>query len=518
MAAKKISELSPASTLDGTELIVVVQGGATKKAALSQATAEVESKAAALDFWQRGSVDQAASRDRHRFGYEDAVEWTELWANLASWNVFEAGSLQVSAGQVFSATTATTMAGNRAFAVPAGGKGRVLGKITVPAATGGGLYSSGLVMIGVSGDATVPVTGGPSLAAVGVEGGSNQAFAFIKGAFVTGDQTQSVVPVGTYYVSVLIDDLVISLVLRSADGTVERRFQVTRSVFGAINHVQVWNSDIRGLTGIGVGAVGAKHDSSTLRTRTVEGLADPVGWTLRDSLPARVQLPAAYDSRRAAPVVLYVHGSGESGAGPFTDTLKRTMMQDIANDGFIVASTATTGTNDWGNQAALDQYLTLYRYVRDHYAIGPVVLLSQSMGGIPGLLTLAERRVPGIVGWAGIYPACNLAQIYNVAGDPYTLKVAIDAAYAISGDYAVKTAGHDPVLKSAGAFRGVPMRFYASPSDLVVNKATNADAIASLVAPVARESTVVACSGDHGDPSHFQSSDLRAFLARCIAA
>jgi hypothetical protein len=61
------------------------------------------------------------------------------------------------------------------------------------------------------------------------------------------------------------------------------------------------------------------------------------------------------------------------------------------------------------------------------------------------------------------------------------------------------------------------MRFYASPDDTSVSKAQNSDAMATLVGAYAAENDVVACTGNHGDASHFQSADLRDFFTRCLA-
>lgn len=47
------------------------------------------------------------------------------------------------------------------------------------------------------------------------------------------------------------------------------------------------------------------------------------------------------------------------------------------------------------------------------------------------------------------------------------------------------------------------MRFYASTADTVIPKASHTDVMAALVAATTPESTVVARSGDHGDPSAF---------------
>jgi hypothetical protein len=83
-------------------------------------------------------------------------------------------------------------------------------------------------------------------------------------------------------------------------------------------------------------------------------------------------------------------------------------------------------------------------------------------------------------------------------------------------DYASKTAGYDPMLRNANLFNGIRMRFYASADDVVVGKTENSDAMNTLVTGHATETEVVACTGTHGDPSHFQASDYVSFLDRCI--
>lgn len=78
------------------------------------------------------------------------------------------------------------------------------------------------------------------------------------------------------------------------------------------------------------------------------------------------------------------------------------------------------------------------------------------MGGIESLLTVAERRIPGIVAWIGIVPTENLAGCY---ANPLFSAIIRDAnGIAVDGsDYAAKMVGHDPVLKSGPGFRGIAM-------------------------------------------------------------
>ena len=210
-------------------------------------------------------------------------------------------------------------------------------------------------------------------------------------------------------------------------------------------------------------------------------------------------------------LVIYHHGYGETCSGPVTEAIaeKRALFLALTGAGYIVAA-SNAHLNNWGNDASQADYLELYTFLHTCYNITKVIYVGQSMGGLSSLLMVASGAIP-VVGFAGIYPACNLADVYSNA----TFTASINTAYSISGDYATKTAGHDPVLIAGASFTGKRMRFYASPDDVTVPAATNSTAMAAVVAAYATESEVVACTGVHGDPSHFQSADLLTFLGRC---
>lgn len=212
-------------------------------------------------------------------------------------------------------------------------------------------------------------------------------------------------------------------------------------------------------------------------------------------------------------LVIYHFGMGETSTAPMTDTRKTALIEAVRAAGYIVASTSDHGDN-CGNSAALADYIELLNYCMDVWKVKRVIHLSQSMGGLSGLLTVSNRALP-VRGWAGIYPVCNLQNFH----DNVTFTAAVRTAYGIAGDdsdYAAKTAGHDPVLLNGSKFGGLRIRFYASPDDVVVPKVNNTDVMKALVAGTTLESDVVVCSGDHGDASHFQSADLISFLDRCV--
>lgn len=224
--------------------------------------------------------------------------------------------------------------------------------------------------------------------------------------------------------------------------------------------------------------------------------------------------PSGFNSAAGAPLVYYHHGAGEDREALVTDSLKYTIVLQMASEGRLMAG--ISAGESWGNQTSLDNYVTAYNYLAANYSLKGTVIFSQSMGGCAGGLAFAGRNYPDIRGWIGIYPVCNLANMY--AG---SFQGAINTAYGITGvspnTYAEKTAGHDPVLLASTLYNNRMMRFYASAADTVVTKTDNSDQMKTLVQSETVESTIVVCSGDHGDPSHFQPSDFSAFIIRCLS-
>lgn len=253
--------------------------------------------------------------------------------------------------------------------------------------------------------------------------------------------------------------------------------------------------------------------TSGTKWNRLDGVSDALARNIMVLVPnANAAVP--YDSGTATPFLMYHHGANEDDDALLDDALKAGVVEALIDAGYICAGIAAYGDN-WGKQAACDCYPDLHKFVDDRYDISYVLLLSQSMGGLTGLSCLSQHKVPNIIAWAGIYPACNLGAIYDAG----SFTSAINTAYSCSSTtYAAKTNGMDPALKWGLAFRLVPMRFYASAGDTSIDKSDNSDTFAALIATSAPEAEVVVCSGNHGDPSHFQPADLVAFYERALAA
>ncbi len=225
-----------------------------------------------------------------------------------------------------------------------------------------------------------------------------------------------------------------------------------------------------------------------------------------------------YNSANPTPVILYAHGNGETQTALLSDSLKAGCVDALLDAGYILAGTNGHGSN-WGAQPAVDDYMALEKYVRDNYNVKGVGIWSQSMGGLTGLSAITQGKIKDVVGWLGTYPVCNLSAMY--AGGAGGYATTINTSFGITGSgnatYANLTYGMDPALRSAGEYRSIPMRFYASAGDTVVPKVSNTDILRAIVLANRREADLIVCTGNHGDPSHFIPSEYVAFFNRCFA-
>lgn len=478
---------------------------ATSAANAAQASAASATSAAAVtaSFQTNRLADVQTSTAQAAIDYA-ASSWSERWADLTAWPA--SSGVQVSGGSLYG-TTSTPKAAARTFVVQAGQSARIRGRISRA------LAPNGLTLIGVSNAAAGAAPSGSNLLGIGfISSGSPGVWD--RGTEV--DQNLAPTYAGDHFVTITIDATTISLVMNSADGTREYRYQVPRATFGAVNNINVYVADNRGTSGNYVGSVGAKLSPATITDANgIEQVGYSTAW-LPDAngQNMRITAPVGYDSRKPSPLVLYCHGSGESETAGSTGSYLRAVQNTLTAAGFIFAASAQHGSN-WGNDAALADVVNLYKYVRGRFPLnGQVVIMGASMGAMSAMLTVAGRAIPLSAG-VFMMPAMNLRAMYDAG----TYKGTISTAYGIASDgsdYAAKTAGHDPALMPGSAFRGLPVRFYASPGDTVVAKTLNADVLAAKIAPYAAEATVITTTGDHGDGSNYQPDDVLTFLNRVL--
>ena len=477
----------------------------------------VQDTAALRRLTDLAASDRSRAVTRLRRDRDDGTQFIESWADLTAWTPVKS---QVSGGKTYGlSTTQDPGGGAHAISVPKGSRFTMSGTVN---ALGGNVYT----MFGLCNAAPPFAAGGTGSLMWGLLGTGpirfNTGGSTLAGATVAitpvGD-TGTVAASGEYTVSITGDELGISASLINAAHSKEwTDFIAWADIPSNFLSVSYWlNDPARQLTGAYIGPITVNTSANTPAPPVTIGdkvinATDAAGNTMR------VCLPPTYDSRTPCPVVMYHHGSSETAAAPFAGTEKRAMMQALTNAGYIVASTDAAGITSWGNNAAIQSYIYLYRYLRDHVAIGPIHHLAQSMGGISALLTLAAREVPA-ASVALIFPCTNLAAMYANTGWGSDFTVPINAAYGIpgSGTYAAQTAGHDPALMAPTAFRGVPVWGIGSHGDVIAVRSLNLDPFVAAVTPYASEVTVLTSTGDHGDATNFNATaqaSLLAFLNR----
>jgi hypothetical protein len=448
-----------------------------------------------------------------RIAYEDGASVVSRWADLAGW---QATDLQVSGGKAYRITTAPTFP-SAVAPLPAGtGAARIRATITLPSIGTG----AGLSMIGFwTGAVDVPPSASPTaLWGIGIKetgvpfywAGSANAATNLGAALAPGD----------YYVTAVQAEGKLSLVLNNADGSIERRIWFTAK---AVTGVGLYTSDTRVLSGIGIGAVSARVGTVSAaagQRAAIEGLSPSPQWyqSATNAQNMRIALPTNWDSRKPVPLVLYSHANNGTELDPLvapTTPGPLTLTTALMANGYAVASSNQHG-NNWGSPDAVADMVVMYDEFRRNYPLGPVLILAQSMGGVAALSTIAQKKIPGVRGFYGIFPVTNLRDIYN-RNATYAGQIRTAFGIAADGsDYATKTAGYDPVLRGGADYAGVPMRLHHSAADLVVPKAPHADALAALVAPYVPESDVIATTGNHGDSTNFDTADMLAFFKRCV--
>lgn len=230
-------------------------------------------------------------------------------------------------------------------------------------------------------------------------------------------------------------------------------------------------------------------------------------------------VPDAY-AGAPTPVVVYYHGVGGSASGMLYDPTIAGMTVAMATGGWIVAGSNAHG-DSWGNADAMTDIGALYAYLIANYNVSHVLHLGHSMGGIVALNAIGRGVIP-CAGFNGIFPVCSLAAAYandGIPGYPGLFVNSIEAAYDFDGggEYAAATSGYDPLLFAAGTFSRCPMKFWTSPDDVYVPDADHSLALRDAIAPRARwETSVHHCTGNHGDPSHFNTAAVVAFYQRCL--
>jgi hypothetical protein len=99
----------------------------------------------------------------------------------------------------------------------------------------------------------------------------------------------------------------------------------------------------------------------------------------------------------------------------------------------------------------------------------------------------------------------------------------LDLLWATTAGFSVNTAhggvpdaARDPMRMDPELFTGKRLRFIHSPADTIVTKADNTDDFRTRISPYAEEYGLIVSSGEHGDASSFQPTDVVNYFTRTV--
>jgi pimeloyl-ACP methyl ester carboxylesterase len=485
---------------------------ASADAAESAAVTATTSAATTQRLDSLANGDQARSLGLSLVAFADADSFLEAWADLTQWT--SSGPVAVSDGYFYStAVDGTDGQVDRAVAIGTSDF-IVTAKLNVSSSGGGDGADFAMIRVGM-GDSWSSAT------SIGIGGNGNGELVGYIGTSVGGTGTitlGSSLGGGIWTVTIYGDSQYISITATSPDGATTYKARSARSNFSSgITRIRVSNDDRRGLTGTRQGELSIRHATVAATTPTLRS-ASIEAYTATNSEDTRIVLPAQFDSRRPAPVIISCHGNTQTQDHMTLSTQRKTLVKYFTDAGFIYAASHMSG-NQWGAQAAITDLVELWKYLRDHFPVGPLVILGESMGGLATMNAVHRAALP-IAGVGIVDGVMNLGWQYanGISGAGVPDSDGIDAAYGISGDYAAKTAGYDPALADPRSYRGVPIKFGASPDDLRVPKANHADVLYSRISSIYPDTTSLdVTSGGHTVDSHFFTSAWGAYFKGCVA-
>lgn len=181
-------------------------------------------------------------------------------------------------------------------------------------------------------------------------------------------------------------------------------------------------------------------------------------------------------------VAVWLHGHG----GDVDTRMNEPWLNALREKGWSIASGDLGGGTAWGDTEAVDAAKDLVQWAEQY---GPVrLIIAGSMGAVTALNANLDAPC-----WYAVMPVYDLNTVNNVPG--------------ASGDLAAGVRDN-PVdtPPPSGVWRVV-----LSDKDTWVPADRNGRLLAERT-----DATMLEASGEHGDPSHFNSEDLARFAEGCV--
>lgn len=195
-------------------------------------------------------------------------------------------------------------------------------------------------------------------------------------------------------------------------------------------------------------------------------------------------------------LVVFLHGWGQTRWSILSRKEEASVANALTEAGFTVLAADALG-KAWGDPRSVRDYESLIARMQQRYDLRDVFLMGESMGGL-ATMQLA-RDLPDVKAVTAWFPVCDLRTMREPR-----FQDTIRSAWRGSSRRVV-----DPVRVG-----DAPMLVWASPTDRVVDAATNAAVCVAQARAAGAEVTYYRTTGGHGDPSNYQPSTVVQFFER----
>jgi alpha-beta hydrolase superfamily lysophospholipase len=222
-------------------------------------------------------------------------------------------------------------------------------------------------------------------------------------------------------------------------------------------------------------------------------------------------LPESYNAQTATPWVIYDHGIGQTINSITADPPQSAFVQSLATAGFVVIASEYRNLACWGNMDCVEDIANLQTLWRSQLNLwSQPFVIGESMGGIVTWNAIAHGVLKPLAA-VGVYPACNLANMYSRKVFVPTIQTAY--GFTSRSGYSAATRGFDPMLDPPSIFADIPILIWASRSDTVVKRSQNEDPFANAINAAGGSVTINTSRGQHGDPSNFDAPAVISFFS-----
>lgn len=215
-------------------------------------------------------------------------------------------------------------------------------------------------------------------------------------------------------------------------------------------------------------------------------------------------LPQNFSADTSQRGIIFCHGYAANSTTPYFVPATDNAIT-VAQEGRAVLFTDMDGVQHWGRTAARDRLTDSRTFMLSQYSLNTKVdLYAISMGTLPCLRWAREN--PTLVNKIALFiPVLDLGYVHdnNVNG----VTGSIESAYGGLSAYQAALSTVSPVLQSATAWSGIPIKVWRATNDPFIPMAT-ADAWAASVG-----ATVSSLGAVGHDYSAINSAEIAAWLA-----